>query len=62
MIDLRHICFKEVMILYEKHSPYVKHILNNWVTQYTIILQDWKGLVTMVNMAEGRSFKYQTVK
>jgi hypothetical protein len=33
--DLRH--FKEAMISYGMHSPYVRQILNNWATQNRII-------------------------
>jgi hypothetical protein len=46
MIALRH--FKEAMISYMMHSPYVKQILNNWATQSRIIPQDWKGLVITI--------------
>lgn len=42
MIDLRH--FKEAIISYELHSPYVKHILSNWATQNRISPKDYKGL------------------
>jgi hypothetical protein len=45
-IDLR--CFKDVMISYKMHSPYVQQILNNWDTQNIIIPQDWKGMMTTV--------------
>ena len=40
--------FKEAMISYGVHSPYVKQILNNWATQNRIILQDWKEVVIAV--------------
>ena len=46
MINIRH--FKEAIISYEMHSPYVKQILNNWATQNRIIPQDWKGLVEAI--------------
>ena len=46
MIDLRW--FKEAMISYRTHSPYVKQILNNWATQNRIIPQDWKRLITAI--------------
>jgi hypothetical protein len=45
MIDLKH--FKDAMLSYEMHLPYLKQILN-WITQNRIIPQDWKGLVTVV--------------
>lgn len=44
--DLRH--FKEDIISYRMHSPYVKEILSNGATQNRIIPQDWKDLVTAV--------------
>lgn len=43
MIDLRH--FKESVISYVMHSPYVKDRLRNQAIQNRIIPQDWKGLV-----------------
>lgn len=46
LIDTRH--FKEAMISYEMHFPYVKQILNNLATQNRINPQDWKGLVTAI--------------
>ena len=46
MIDLRH--FKESVISYVMHSPYVKDRLSNQAIQNRIIPQDWKVLVIAV--------------
>ena len=62
-IDLRH--FKEAMISYEMHLPYVKQILSNLATQYSPrpegvgnrYNRGWSTVV-MVNMVEGRGLEY----
>lgn len=65
MKDLTH--FKEAMISYGNHLPYVKQIPNYGDTQNRIIPKDWKGLmtgildwstITMINVVEGRNHKY----
>ena len=47
IIDLRR--FKEEIISYGMHAPYVKQILNSWATQNRVILQDWKDLATAIS-------------
>ena len=59
MIDLRH--FKEVLISYRMHLPYMKQILNNQVAQNRIIFQDWKGLVTAVLQSAVAMVKEKTL-
>ena len=46
MLDLKH--FKEAVILYGLHSPFVKEMLNDLATQHSFIPQDGKGLVSPV--------------
>lgn len=43
VLDLRR--FKEDVVSYGMHSPFVKWILNSWATQNRIIPQEWKDLV-----------------
>lgn len=66
MLDLKH--FKEAILLYVLHSPFIKEMLNNWAIQHRAIPQDWKGLVltrswstiTMVDKVEAQSHKTRT--
>lgn len=50
MLDQKH--FKQSMALYGLHSPCIKEMVNNWVTQPRVIPQDWKGLISAVLEAE----------
>lgn len=42
MVDLKH--FKEAIILYNLHSPFLKEMLSNWFMQHRVITLDWKEL------------------
>lgn len=46
MSNLKH--FKESVVSYSMHSPFVKQILSNWVTPDRIIPEDWKRLMSVV--------------
>ena len=46
MLYLRR--FKEVIVSYGTHSPFVKQMLNLWSICNTIIPKDWKELVEAV--------------
>ncbi|KAL6040241.1 hypothetical protein STEG23_020317 [Scotinomys teguina] len=46
MLDLKR--FKEAIVNYGIHSPFVKQMLNSWSTCNRIVPQDWKDLVTAV--------------
>ena len=45
-LDLRR--FKEAVVLYGIHSPFVQQMLNSWSTGNRIVPNDWKDLVTIV--------------
>jgi hypothetical protein len=44
MLYLKH--FKEAIVLYGLHSPFVKVLLSNWPTQNRVIPQEWKKFVS----------------
>ena len=46
MLHLRR--FKEVIVSYGIHSPFVKQMLNSWSMYKRTIPQDWGSLVTAV--------------
>ncbi|XP_052593228.1 torsin-1A-interacting protein 1 isoform X3 [Peromyscus californicus insignis] len=46
MLDLRR--FKEAIVSYGMHSPYVKQMLNSWSTYNRIVPQDWRELAQAV--------------
>jgi hypothetical protein len=46
VLDLKK--FKETVITYGLHSPYVRKILNNWTTQNHVIPKDWKDLMSAI--------------
>lgn len=52
MINIRH--FKEALTSYGMCLPYVKHTLNNWVTQNRITPQHWKEFVSVVLKASSQ--------
>lgn len=46
MLDLK--TFKEAIVSYVLHSPFVRKMLNSWATQSRIIPKDWTDLITAV--------------
>lgn len=46
MLYLRN--FKEAVLLYSLHSPFVKEMLNNWSNQNIVIPQDCKRFLSTV--------------
>lgn len=46
MLDLKR--FKEAIVSYGMHSPYVKQMLNSWSTYNRIVPQDWRDLAQAV--------------
>lgn len=46
MLEPKH--FKEAIILYDLHSPFVKEMLGNQAMHHRVIPQDLKGLVSVV--------------
>lgn len=40
--------FKEVVVLYDIHSPYAKQMSNSWATQIRIFLQHLKELARAI--------------
>ena len=57
MLNLRR--FKEVIVSYGMHSPFVKQMLNSWSTSNRIIPQDWRVLVTVV-LESGPQLQWRT--